>query len=200
MLYVLLYDIYELRSLTTVIFATVLIDIFFYIILFLAIVRGWRKGLILAVFSLVCGLIGLAAAVKLSAVLAVHMKSDLHITSRWLPVIAFILVFVLVILIVSWAGKLFEKLIKWALLEWINKLGGILLFLVLYLAIYSIILFYGTEMGVISKRTTDESHFYQMLAPFGPAVIRFITRFIPFGQDMFNVLEGFFDTIAHDIH
>jgi membrane protein required for colicin V production len=177
-----------------------LIDIFFYIFLLLAIIRGWRKGLILAVFSLVCGLIGLAAAVKLSAVLAVHMKSDLHISSRWLPAIAFILVFVLVILIISWTGKLIEKLVKWVLLDWLNKLGGILLFLVLYLAVYSIVLFYGTEMGFISKRTADESHFYQILTPFGPAVIRFITRFIPFGQDMFNALERFFDTIAHDIH
>jgi membrane protein required for colicin V production len=176
-----------------------LIDIFFYIILLLAIIRGWRKGLIVAVFSVFCGLIGLAAAVKLSAVLATHMKSDLHLTSRWLPLIAFILLFVFVILIISWVGKLIERLVKWVLLEWVNKLGGILLFLILYLAVYSIILFYGSEMGIISKHTTDESRFYQMLAPFGPAVIRFITRFIPFGRDMFSTLEGFFDTIAHDI-
>jgi membrane protein required for colicin V production len=176
------------------------IDIFVYIILVLAIVRGWRKGLILAVFSLVCGLIGLAAAVKLSAVFAIHMKSDLHITSRWLPLIAFILVFVLVIILISWTGRLVEKLIKWVLLEWLNKLGGILLFIVLYFSVYSIILFYGTETGFISKRAANESSYYHLLAPFGPGVIRFITHFIPFGKDMFSALEGFFDTIAHDIH
>ncbi len=61
---------------------------------------------------MVCGLIGLAAAVKLSAVLATHMKSDLHMSSRWLPVIAFILVFVLVILIIRWAGRLLENLVQ----------------------------------------------------------------------------------------
>ena len=89
-----------------------MIDIFFYIIIVLAIIRGWRKGLILALFSLVCGLIGLAAAVKLSAVVATHMKSDLHMSTRWLPVIAFILVFILVIIIISWAGRILEKLIQ----------------------------------------------------------------------------------------
>src|SRR5580693_6609015 len=109
-----------------------MIDIFFYIILVFAIIRGWRKGLILALFSLVCGLAGLAAAVKLSAVAATFMKSDLHMTTRWIPVIAFILVFILVIIIVRWAGRLLEKLIKLVLLEWLNKLGGILLFLFLY--------------------------------------------------------------------
>ena len=177
-----------------------MIDIVFYIIVFLAIMQGWKKGLILALFSMVCGLIGLAAAVKLSAVLATHMKSDLHMSSRWLPLIAFILVFVLVLLLIRWAGKLLEKLISLVLLEWLNKLGGILLFLILYLSVYSIILFYGTQTPFISKQAVEASNSYSLIAPFGPAVIRFITSFIPYGQDMFIALEGFFDKIARGIH
>ena len=176
-----------------------MIDILFFLIVFLAIIRGYRKGLILAFFSMVCGLIGLAAAVKLSAVLATHMKSDLHMTSRWLPVIAFILIFVLVLLVIRWAGKLLEKLVQMVLLGWLNKLGGILLFLVLYLSIYSIILFYGTKTLVISKQAVDNSHFYSLIAPFGPGVIRIITGFIPYGHDMFYALEGFFDKIAQGV-
>jgi membrane protein required for colicin V production len=176
-----------------------MIDIFSCIIVLLALIQGWRKGLILALFSMVCGLIGLAAAVKLSAVLASHLKSDLHLSTRWLPVIAFILVFIIVILIILWAARLLEKLIRLVLLEWLNKIGGMLLFLVLYLSIYSVILFYGTRTRFISKAAIDNSHFYSLIAPFGPAIIRFITSFIPFGQDMFNALEGFFDQIAHKI-
>lgn len=177
-----------------------LIDTLFYIIVILAIIKGWRKGLIIAFVSMICGLAGLAAAVKLSALLATHMKSDLHLTGRWLPVIAFMLVFILVILIIKWFGKLLEKLIKWILLEWLNKLGGILLFLLLYLSVYSVILFYGTQTQFISKHAIDESHFYSVIAPLGPGVIRFIAGFIPFGQDMFVSLEGFFGRIAHKIH
>src|SRR5277367_4470675 len=168
-----------------------MIDILFYIIIVFAIIRGWRKGLILALFSLACGLVGLAAAVKLSAIVATHMKSDLHMTTRWLPVLAFLLVFIFVIIIISWVGRILEKIIKWVLLGWLNKLGGILLFVVLYLSIYSVILFYGTETQLISKHTANESYFYHLIAPFGPAVIRFITGFIPFGHDMFKTLEGF---------
>lgn len=177
-----------------------MIDIFFYVIVCLAIIQGWRKGLILALFSMVCGLIGLAAAVKLSAVLATHMKSDLHITSRFLPVIAFMLVFILVLLIIRWAGKLLEKLVQMVLLGWLNKLGGMLLFLILYLSVYSVILFYGTRTEVISKQTTADSQIYSLIAPFGPGVIRSVTRFIPYGHDMFRTLEGFFDQIAQTIH
>jgi len=177
-----------------------MIDIFFCAILILAIIHGWRKGLILGLFSMVCGLIGLAAAVKLSAVVATHMKSALHITSRWLPGIAFVLVFVMILLLIRWTGRLLEKLIQLVLLGWLNKLGGILLFLILYLSIYSIVLFYGTQMQVISKHAVRESQSYSLIAPFGPAVIRLITGFIPYGQDMFVALEGFFDKIARGIH
>jgi membrane protein required for colicin V production len=176
-----------------------MIDTLFYIIIILAFVQGWRKGFILGLFSLVCGLVGLAAAVKLSAVVAVHMKSTLHLTSRWLPVIAFVLVFLLVLLLIRWTGRLLEKLIDLVKLGWLNKLGGILLFIILYLSIYSIVLFYGTKTQVISQRAMEDSHFYSMIAPLGPAVIHFITGFIPYGQDMFAALEGFFDKIARDI-
>jgi membrane protein required for colicin V production len=176
------------------------IDISFLIILILAVVKGWRKGLILGLFSLICGFIGLAAAVKLSAVLASHMKTDLHMTSRWLPVIAFVLVFVLVILFINWTGLALEKLVKLVLLDWLNKLGGILLFIIFYLSIYSVVLFYGTKTPFISKQAVRESHFYSLIAPLGPSIIRFITGYIPYGQDMFTALEGFFSKVAHDIH
>ncbi|HCL84481.1 MAG TPA: colicin V production protein [Chitinophagaceae bacterium] len=176
-----------------------MIDILFFIILVLATIQGWRKGLILALFSVFCGLAGLAAAVKLSAILATHMKSDLHLESRWLPVIAFVLVFVMVALIIRWAARLLEKLIRLVLLEWLNKLGGILLFIFLYLSVYSIILFYGTQAKIISKQALEDSHVYSLIAPLGPAVIRFISGFIPYGMDMFTALEGFFGQIAQDI-
>jgi len=173
-----------------------MIDTIFFIVIFLAVIRGWRKGMILGLLSMVCGLIGLAAAVKLSAVVATHLKNDLHLSTRWLPVMAFILVFLAVILIIRWFGRLLEGLVKLALLEWVNKLAGIGLFITLYVSIYSILLFYGTQTQVISKQAVGDSHFYSLIAPLGPGVIRFITQFIPFGQDMFKALEGFFDRIA----
>jgi membrane protein required for colicin V production len=106
----------------------------------------------------------------------------------------------MVVLIIRWFGRLMEKLTQLVLMEWLNKLGGIVLFLILYLSIYSILLFYGTKTRFISKSAIDNSHFYSLVAPFGPAVIRFITGFIPLGYDMFDALERFFDKIASGIH
>ena len=176
-----------------------MIDILFYIILLLAIIKGWRRGLILAVFSVICCLLGLAAAVKLSAVVAAYLEPHLQLSARWLPVIAFILVFTAVALLVRWFANLLENVLKMVFLEWLNKLGGILLFILLYISIYSVILFYGTHAQIISANAVNASHVYPLIAPWGPGVIHFIEKFIPFGQDMFAVLETFFDNIAHQI-
>jgi membrane protein required for colicin V production len=177
-----------------------MIDIFFCIILLLAIIKGWRRGLLLALFSVICCLLGLAAAVKLSAVVAAHLESDLQVSSRWLPVIAFIIVFLIVAILVRWAANLLEKVLKMVFLEWLNKLGGILLFILLYISIYSVILFYGTRAQIISPETIASSHVYPLIAPWGPGVIHYIEKFIPFGQDMFAVLEAFFAKIARHIN
>jgi len=176
-----------------------MIDLVFYLVIVMALIQGWRKGLIMGLISVICGIIGLAAAVKLSAVVATHMKSGLHINGWWLPILAFLLVFILVILIIRWFGILLEKVIDLALLGWLNKLGGILLYIIFYLSVYSVILFYATRSGIISQKTTLNSRFYSLIAPFGPGIIRFITGFIPYGQDMFRALEAFFDRVAGKI-
>ena len=176
-----------------------MIDLIFYIILLLAVIKGWRQGLLLALFSVLCCLIGLAAAVELSAVVAAHRGESLEINSRCLPLIAFVLVFIGVAILVRWAANLLENVLKMAFLEWLNKLGGILLFILLYISIYSVILFYGTHAQIISPESVRISHIYPYIAPWGPGVVRFIERFIPFGRDMFATLETFFDKIAHHI-
>ncbi len=177
-----------------------MIDIIFCVIVILAIIKGWRRGLLLALFSVICCLVGLAAAVKLSAVVAADLGSDFRISSRWLPVAAFIIVFIGVALLVRWAANLLEKALKMVFLEWLNKLGGIVLFVILYISIYSVLLFYGTHVHFISSAAIQSSHIYPLIAPWGPGVIHFIEKFIPFGQDMFKQLEAFFDRIAHRVH
>jgi membrane protein required for colicin V production len=90
-------------------------------------------------------------------------------------------------------------MVKLVLLEWLNKLGGILLFTILYFPIFSIVLFYGARTQLISKQAVGDSYFYSLIASPGPKIIRFITGFVRFGQDMFIALEGFFDKISGDL-
>src|ERR1700719_4624520 len=125
------------------------VDILFLVFVIIAVFRGLRRGLIVAVFSFAACIIGLAAAVKLSAIVAVHLKDAIHVSEKWLPILAFILVFVLVVFVVRWAANLLQKLIDFVWLEWLNKLGGVILYPALYLAVFSVLLFYGSSSHIL---------------------------------------------------
>ena len=83
-----------------------IIDIGFLILMILAIFKGLRKGFILGIFSLFAFIIGLAAALKLSVVVAAWLQKNVIPASRWLPVLSFLLVFIVVIFLVGLGARL----------------------------------------------------------------------------------------------
>ena len=86
-----------------------IIDLAFLVMLLFAIIKGLQKGLIIGIFSLIAFIVGLAAALKLSSVVASYLHESTTISSKWLPVISFILVFVLVVALVGLGARLLEK-------------------------------------------------------------------------------------------
>jgi membrane protein required for colicin V production len=176
-----------------------LIDIIFIIIVVMAIFKGLRRGLIIAIFSVLALLAGLAAAIKLSAVTAVYLKDSIHVSAKWLPVLAFAIVFIVVILLVRWTASLIEAATNFALLGWINRLGGVLLYAAVYISIFSVLLFYGAKAHFISGTTIASSKTFPFIQPWGPALVNGIGRIIPFFRDMFTQLEDFFEHISRQL-
>lgn len=169
-----------------------LIDIIFVLILAMALFKGLRKGFIIAVFSILAFIIGLAAAMKLSTVVAQYLGSSTNISSKWLPFVSFLLVFILVAFLVNIVAKLIEKSVEFALLGWLNRLLGVALYLALYTIIFSILLFYAVQMNVIKQETILASRTYSFIEPWGPRAINGLGTIIPWFKDMFEQLKEFF--------
>jgi len=172
------------------------IDIIFAVLLIAAIFKGYTRGLIIAVFSVLALVIGLAAALKLSVVTASWLKNAVHIAAKWLPVLAFALVFIVVVLLVRLGARALEKTAEFAFLGWANKLGGILLYIVLYFIIYSVLLFYAEKLDILKPAVIASSRAYAFIKPWGPKTVNFIGTLIPFFKDMFLQLEAFFAGIG----
>ncbi|TMI85949.1 MAG: CvpA family protein, partial [Bacteroidetes bacterium] len=109
-----------------------ILDIIVAVIIILAVIKGYRQGLIVALFSLVAFVIGLAAAIKLSVVAADYIGKAVKISDKWLPVISFAVVFLIVVLLVRFGAKFIQKTVELAMLGWANRVGGVLLYGVLY--------------------------------------------------------------------
>jgi membrane protein required for colicin V production len=172
------------------------IDIVFLILMVLAIFKGYRRGLIVALFSVLAFIIGLAAAIKLSAVTAVYIQHNINIASRWLPILSFALVFIIVIVLVRFGAGLLEKTLKLAMLSWANRLGGIILYAALYTIMLSIVLFYVNKMGLFKQETIHDSATYHFVADLGPWAINGFGKVAPVFKGMFGQLETFFENIA----
>lgn len=176
-----------------------MIDIVFAILIIIACVKGYQKGLIIALFSIVAFIIGLAAALKLSSVVAGWLGNNANVSARWLPFVSFALVFLAVVLLVSWGGKIIEKTFEMALLGWVNRLGGIIFYAALYIIIFSVFLFYAEKIHLIEQATIQTSQTYSFVQPWAPIVIDNFGKVIPLFKDMFTELETFFDTIGNKI-
>ncbi|HMT72990.1 MAG TPA: CvpA family protein [Chitinophagaceae bacterium] len=176
-----------------------LIDIVFAALLVLAAIKGYQRGLILGVFSFVAIIVGLAAALKLSTVVAGYIGSAVNISDEWLPLVSFAAVFVVVVIIIRLGAKALEETAETVMLGWANKVGGVLFYAAIYLIIFSILLFYMQHMKLLQPATIAQSATYSFVQPFGPKVINGIGSVIPFFKDMFADLENFFSRVATNI-
>jgi membrane protein required for colicin V production len=177
-----------------------LIDLIYAVLLIIAIFKGLRRGFIVAIFSLLAFIIGLAAAMKLSTVVAHQLSDSTNISSRWLPFISFLIVFLVVVLLVRLAAKMIEKSVELAFLGWLNRLLGVVLYIALYTTIFSILLFYAIQLDIIKHKTILGSRTYGFIEPWGPYAINGLGAVIPWFRDMFQQLKDFFGGVSERVN
>ncbi len=176
-----------------------MIDILVAIALVVAVVKGFQKGFIIAVFSVFAFVAGIAAALKLSASVASWLGTTTNIGAKWLPFLSFVLVFIAVILVVRLGAKFIEGAVTFALLGWLNKLLGVLLYAVLYIIILSVFLFYTQQLNLFTAETIQESITYPYIIPWAPKVIDTIGSILPWFKDLFQELGTFFGSVNEKI-
>lgn len=162
----------------------------------MAVIKGFSRGLIVAVFSFFAFMIGLAAALKLSALVAKWLGENVNISQKWLPVVAFALVFVGVVLLVRMGAKAIETGLKVVLLNWVNRIGGMIFYVILYLMIGSVLLFYAEQLQWITPEMAKTSQTYPVLKPWAPEIINGLSKLLPFFQSLFDDLQQFFGNLA----
>lgn len=172
-----------------------MIDIFFLLLMVFAVFKGYSRGFIAAIFSFLAYIAGLAAATKLSVVMCKYVDDLTFIPGKWLPFVSFALVMILVILLVKWVAYLLRGSSKMMMLGWLDRLGGIIFYAIIYTAIFSVVLFYATQMNLFNETTIAASRTYSFIEPLGPKMISALGYVIPIIRDIFVQLQDFFSKI-----
>ena len=175
------------------------IDVIYVVLIALAAIRGFQRGLIVGIFSFVAIIVGLAAAIKLSAVVAGYIGEAVKVSDKWLPVISFLVVFIGVVLLIRLGANLLQKTVEISMMSWANRLGGVVLYMSLVTLVFSVLIFYAEKLELLQSAAIEKSTVYPYVKPWGPVVIEGFGKLIPWFKDMFADLSNFFDGIAGEI-
>jgi membrane protein required for colicin V production len=134
------------------------LDIMVLALLVLALIKGLKQGLVVAALSFAAVFVGLAAALKLSTWVAGWLGNTVNIAATWLPFLAFIVIMVAVFIAVRILGAVLEQALELSLLGWANKLGGFILYALLYITVFSVIIFYAEKMQLLKPEAVAASN------------------------------------------
>ncbi len=143
------------------------IDILILIPLAYAAWKGFQKGFIIEVFTLLAFFVGIYAAINFSDYAAEKITGEIDVNTVYLPTIAFTLTFLAVGGMVFFAGKAIEKVVKITALSPMNKMGGLVFGALKMVLIVSVLLSilesYSEKNEMLSTETREESVLYQPL-------------------------------------
>ncbi len=132
--------------------------------------RGFKRGLVVELFSLLALIAGVYAALYFSDYAAKFIIENFSFNEDYVPIISFIVTFIGVVVIVYFVGKLLEKLVNMVALGVLNKLAGVV-FGILKAAVFLsiiIMLINSFDNEWISKEKKKDSLIYTPVSEIAP--------------------------------
>jgi membrane protein required for colicin V production len=169
-----------------------ILDIITLAVLAYAVMKGMSRGLIVSAFSFAGLFVGLVVAMRFSTTAAAWLSGFDAVPPRWLPFLAFLLVFLAARWLVSLGGRMVEASAEAVMLGGLDKAGGVVLHVFLYGCVYSIVLFYLRPLGLPGEETLSASRSYPWVAPWGPWALKAVQAVFPFLGDMLRELQDQF--------
>lgn len=139
------------------------LDIIFAIVLFLFGFKGFRKGLIIEVVTLLAFGVGIYGAMHFSDFTASHLQEFMEVNPKYIDTIAFILTFILLVIIVNVIGRLVSDAVKAMNLGFFNRLGGFLFGLAKGLLLCSTFVLVLNNLqwaGLVKEEVKQSSYLY----------------------------------------
>ncbi|MEO6168387.1 MAG: CvpA family protein [Chitinophagales bacterium] len=172
------------------------IDIAWMILALYGIWKGWTNGLILSIFTTLAWGIGILAAVKLSAVAAQALHDKFNLESEYMPVISFLAVFAVIALVIYLIGKSLEKIVEIAQIGFLNRMGGVILYVSVYTVLFSIFIWLLDQVEIISPFVKQQSKTYSVISTVSDFMINNISSYTPAVKEMFAEFAAFLEKLS----
>jgi len=150
-----------------------ILDIIFAVPLIWFAYKGFTKGLIIELASLVALLVGLYGAIHFSHITASYIQKHIN-AGDYIEIIAFVVTFIGIVIAVRFVAKAIEKVANFAALGIINKLAGGVFGFLKAAVIVSFLLFIINKTDkyftIIPKDVKQESKIYRHIVDLAPSI------------------------------
>ncbi len=154
------------------------IDIILVILLLLAAINGFKKGLIAEVASLAALILGIWGAIEFSYITSDFLVENFDLHTKHLNIISFVVTFIVIVILVHIVGNTINKLAETVMLGFVNKLAGLVFGVLRSALILSIILVVfdkiDEDIHILSENTKENSRMYEPIRSFAPSIFPFI--------------------------
>jgi membrane protein required for colicin V production len=151
---------------------------------------GFRKGFILEIITLLALILAVIGGFHFLHWGMSVLSDNFQLSGRFLPFLAFILIFVAIIAIVNAIGQALKKIIHMAFLGGIDRIAGAVLGALKFVFLFSILIWVFQVFGVeIPQHLQDDSFFYTYVVALAPATVEIFSFIIPASSDLMDKIS-----------
>lgn len=151
------------------------IDIILGILLLWGLIKGFSKGLFSSLASLIALVVGIYIAVHFSHIAGEYLQKYVDWEEGAMKLVAFAITFIIVVILVSLAGKILTKIADYAALGVLNKILGAAFGVLKMAFIASVIIIFidaiNNNITILKKETLDSSILYNPVRKLAPMVL-----------------------------
>ena len=162
-------------------------DLFLLVFLLIGAYSGYKEGFLMGVFSILAIVLGVLGGFKLMGWAMLYLQENLNADKAVLPYIAFILVFILIVIIVTLIGRTFKNSMDKSFLGSMDKAMGAVLGMFKTAFMFSILIWIAHSLKLSPPADwTDGSWIYPFTSRLAPGVSQWLGGFIPFFKEIFH--------------
>ena len=166
------------------------IDLIILIPLAFGAMGGFRKGFILEIITLLALILAVIGGFHFLHWGMSVLSDNFQLSGRFLPFLAFVLIFVAIIAIVNAIGQALKKIIHMAFLGGIDRIAGAVLGALKFVFLFSILIWVFQVFGVeIPQHLQDDSFFYTYVVALAPATVELFSFIIPATSDLMDKIS-----------
>lgn len=151
-----------------------ILDIVLGLLLVYGLYKGFINGLFVEIASIIALIAGLYGAIHFSYIAGDYLSQNMEWNERYIHITAFIVTFIIIVLVVHLAGKFLTKIADFAMLGLLNKLAGAIFgALKVAVIIGALLVFFeraNSSVNLVKSETLEESILYEPIKEIGALV------------------------------